>query len=121
MRVKIEQRLGKVFIVHLDGDVHYGTSPKVREEIFSLIKQRTNHIIVDLTGVDYMDFSGIATLAEARLRSKWSNIRFTLTGIGPSLESVFDVANLKDIFEIVEWHALLQREETKAHVAARNS
>ena len=113
MKVSIEKRQGKVFTVHLDGDVHYGTAPKVREEIFSLIKEGTSQIIVNLTGVDSMDFSGIATLTEARLRSNWNNIRFTLTGIGPSLEGVFDVANLKDIFEIVEWQVLLQREEIK--------
>jgi anti-sigma B factor antagonist len=102
MKIGIEDRWGKISTICLAGDLDFGTSPKVREEVSSLTKRHTNQIVVDLTDVGYMDSSGLATLINGQQGSKRSNIRFTLMGIGPSLEAVFNLTNVKDIFEIIE-------------------
>jgi anti-sigma B factor antagonist len=102
MKIRIEERWGKISTICLEGDLDFSTSPEVREELSSLIKGDTNQIVVDLSGVDYIDSSGIATLIEAQLGSKRSGNRLTLTGIGPSLEAVFDLQNVKAFFEIDE-------------------
>jgi anti-sigma B factor antagonist len=102
MKIRIEDRWGKISTVCLEGDLDFSTSPKVREELSSLIRRDTNQIVVDLSDVNHMDSSGIATLIEAQQESERRGIRFTLTGMGPSLEAVFDLENVKVIFEIAE-------------------
>jgi anti-sigma B factor antagonist len=102
MKIGIEDRWGKISTICLAGDLDFSTSPKVREEVSGLIKRHRNQIIVDLTDVGYMDSTGLATLINAQQGSKRSNVRFTLMGIAPSVEAVFDLTNVKDIFEIVK-------------------
>jgi len=119
MKLRIEERWGKIYTICLEGDLDFSTSPKVREELSSLITRDTNRIVVGLSDVDYMDSSGLATLIDAQQRSKSSNIRFTLMGIGPSLEAVFDLANVKDIFEIVERAPSSQVEQIGHRVIGR--
>ena len=49
-------------VIEVRGEVDLYTSPQVREAIVGVTKRRTPTVIVDLTGVGYMDSSGVATL-----------------------------------------------------------
>ncbi len=56
--------------------------------------------MVDLSGVEFIDSSGIATLAGGLAWSRQSGGRFVLAGIRSSVKDVFAMAKLDDAFEI---------------------
>jgi anti-sigma B factor antagonist len=101
MRIEVEERKPRIYVVVLDGDVDMSTSPEVRRAMVPIFQQGVAHVIVDLSGVSYMDSSGIATLIEGFQRSQQKGIRFTLAGMRPSVEAAFDLAHLKEVFEVV--------------------
>ncbi|HPW65316.1 MAG TPA: STAS domain-containing protein, partial [Candidatus Omnitrophota bacterium] len=57
-------------------------------------------ILIDLSKVDYMDSSGIATFVEAFQRTKRYSGRLILAGLTAAVRGVFEIAKLENIFEI---------------------
>ncbi|MFP5212041.1 MAG: STAS domain-containing protein [Acidobacteriota bacterium] len=101
MKVEVTERNPGVFVVAVQGEVDMSSSPGVRNALLPIFKKGAARIVVDLSGVPYMDSSGIATLVEGLQLSRKSNVRFTLAGVCPSVEAVFELAYLKSVFEIV--------------------
>ncbi|MGQ9653057.1 MAG: STAS domain-containing protein [Thermodesulfobacteriota bacterium] len=101
MKVDVQEPMPRVYVVVPHGDVDMGSSPDVRKALAPLFQKGTVQVIVDLSQVPYMDSSGIATLIEGFQRSQKGAIRFTLAGMNPSVEAAFDLAHLKDVFEVV--------------------
>jgi anti-anti-sigma factor len=99
--ITAETRGFGTFLLRLAGDVDYGVAPEVRKAIAKICENEVHRIIVDFTGVDSIDSSGIATLLERQHQSRKRGVRFTLVGIRPRVRAAFDVANLRDVFEIV--------------------
>ena len=88
-------------IIDVRGEVDLYSSPKMREAIFSAMKQRPlPAIIVDLTRVTYTDSSGIATLVEGLQISQERQVRFKLVGLSQAVLEVFQLARLETVFEI---------------------
>lgn len=88
-------------IIDVRGEVDLYSSPKMREAIFSAMKQRPlPAIIVDLTRVTYTDSSGIATLVEGLQISQERQARFKLVGLSQAVLEVFQLARLETVFEI---------------------
>ncbi len=100
MKIQIGERKPGVFIVALDGDLDMSSSPQVRNALLPLFRKKATHIIVDLSGVPYIDSSGIATFVEGLQLSRKGGMRFSLAGAAPTVESIFELAYLKDVFEM---------------------
>ncbi|MCE5334073.1 MAG: STAS domain-containing protein [Desulfobacteraceae bacterium] len=102
MNIQVAEKKPGVFLVALDGDLDMSTSPQVRNAHLPIFRnKKVSHIVVDLSGVSYIDSSGIATFVEGLQLSRKGNIRFTLAGAGETVESIFDLAYLKNVFEMV--------------------
>ena len=102
MRIHVLEKAPGVFIASLDGEFDMSTSPAVRGALVPLFRRhRISQVIVDLSAVPYIDSSGFATLVEGLQLSRKGNIRFTLAGATSSVEAVFDLAYLRDVFEMV--------------------
>lgn len=116
MKVKIQVREIRtgVYVVVLEGELDMSTSPEVRNAILPLFQKKATHIVVDLSGVPYIDSSGIATFVEGLQLSRKGGIRFTLGGASQAVESIFELAYLKNVFEMVpDVQRLLAGEESK--------
>lgn len=100
MKIKVTERIPGAYIVALEGDLDMSTSPQVRNTLLPLFRKGVSRIVVDLSGVPYIDSSGIATFVEALQLSRKGTVRFTLAGAGPTVESIFELAYLKDVFEM---------------------
>ncbi|MHC1744378.1 MAG: STAS domain-containing protein [Syntrophobacteraceae bacterium] len=100
MTVEVVEKAPRTFIIRTEGDVDLSTSPRLRDAVLSVFEQETGHVVVDLSAVPYMDSSGIATLVEALRLSRQSNARLTLAAMRPAVESVFELAYLKQVFEV---------------------
>ena len=63
MTSTVTEEAGKV-VVKLNGDIDLEHAPRVRELLLDCVGRETD-VVVDFTGVDYIDSSGVANLVEA--------------------------------------------------------
>jgi anti-sigma B factor antagonist len=96
------QRLEDGLAVGLHGDVDYSRSPEVRQQLLALLEQKPSRLVVDLTGVPYMDSSGVATLVEALQVQRRRGGKLVLCGLQPKVRGIFDIARLSTVFAITD-------------------
>lgn len=87
-------------IIEVQGEVDLYTSPRMREAIVRTASARTPMVVVDLSGVSYMDSSGVATLVEGLQLSRTYGGAFRLAGLGGAVREVFRFAKLEKVFQI---------------------
>ncbi len=112
MEIQVRNHTG-VAIIEVHGEVDLYTSPRVREAILGVMSARTPTVVVDLSGVGYMDSSGVATLVEGLQSSRGYGGAFRLAGLGDGVRQVFKFAKLEKVFEIyVDAQEALDRPRT---------
>jgi len=102
MNVEITtEKIAAGHMMHLKGDVDMNTSPDVRNGLGEVFKQAgAKVLVINLSGVRYMDSSGIATLVEAMQNCMKQGMKLRLAELSPSVRDVFELARLSSIFEI---------------------
>lgn len=101
MNLKIESKIEKqTALLRISGDVDMYSSPEARNAIMALVRKKVPTIIVDLTGVSYMDSSGVATLIEGLQQCNQYNGRLLLAGLRDNVREVFELTRLDKIFNI---------------------
>lgn len=88
-------------IVDVSGDVDMGTSPDLRKTLLESLKE-TSRLVVNLTGVRYIDSSGIASLVEVLKEARNKQKRLVLFGLNAAVREVLQLTRLIKIFEIRE-------------------
>ncbi len=97
-----DARDGPAVVVRLVGDVDLHHSPEVRTELLRLAAERHSRLIVDLSQVDYMDSSGVASLVEALQQVRGYKGRLMLAGANLRVRSIFQIARLDTIFQMAD-------------------
>ncbi|MGD1157053.1 MAG: STAS domain-containing protein [Terriglobia bacterium] len=101
MKVQV-RNLDKVSILDCSGDVDLYSSPRLREALLAEIRPGGPSVLVNMSGVAYIDSSGIATLVEGLQLSRQTQTRFGLFGLRPNARSVLELARLHKVFAIFE-------------------
>lgn len=87
-------------IVEVVGDIDLPRSSVFQEELMVLIEKKPGRIIVDLSGVPYMDSSGLASLVKLLSRSRKKGIPVSLAGLTERVRSLFEITRLEKVFEM---------------------
>lgn len=90
---------GRYAIVVLGGDIDLATSPAAREAIMKPLKAGKD-VLVELSGVTYMDSSGVAGLVEGYQLSRRRGLEFGLVAVSDSALAVLRLARLDAVFPI---------------------
>jgi len=93
------RHVGDTAVVSFRGEVDLEHSPAAREVLLSCVRTGRN-LAVDLSGVEYIDSSGIASLVEAFQESRKRGSRFCLVAVSPSALRVFELARLDRVFTL---------------------
>lgn len=88
-------------IFAIDGEVDLETSPQLRNALLEKVNHGTN-VIVDMSGVSYIDSSGIASLVEAYQTARRTSAEFYLCAISENAARVLQLARLDKVFKIFE-------------------
>jgi anti-sigma B factor antagonist len=99
------RKLDKVSIIDCSGDVDLYSSPRLRETLMAEIKTNGPSVLVNMSGVAYIDSSGIATLVEGLQHSRQTKTHFGLFGLRPNARSVLELARLHKVFTIFDAEA----------------
>jgi anti-sigma B factor antagonist len=89
-----------VNVLPLEGEIDLHVSPRVESSLASIIAERPEHIVVDLSGVTFIDSSGLAVLINAMQDVKQYGGKLTLAGINSNIRSIFELARLDQFFLI---------------------
>ncbi len=99
--IKVERGDEAVFVAP-SGDVDLSRSPALRSALRSAQSGKPPRVVVDLSEVDYMDSSGVATLVEAYQIARRNSTRMVLCGLRDRVRSIFEIARLDTVFAIVD-------------------
>jgi len=91
----------EALVIAFSGDVDLEHSPKAREILLEGLEHGKS-VYVDLSGVTYIDSSGVASLVEAFQRAKGQGSDFALVSVNPAALRVFQLARLDKVFVIHE-------------------
>jgi len=97
MNCEIRESDGYI-IASLHGDVDLASFPQTRETILGSLDK--GDLLVDLSAVEYLDSSGVASLVEGYQISKDKARRFGLVSVSRSALSVIQLAQLDKVFPI---------------------
>jgi anti-sigma B factor antagonist len=100
MAFPVEDKQGFA-VVMLSGEIDLSKSPDARKVILNNLK-KMKHVMVDLSGVDYIDSSGVASLVEGLQYARSNNLEFGLIGVSDAAMSVLRLARLDQVFHIYE-------------------
>ena len=90
----------KEVVVRLSGLINVDSSPDLRERLMAILQQPfPPAVTVDLTGVLYVETSGIATLIEALRIARHHQTIFCLRGLGGPVLRLFEVTGVLALFE----------------------
>jgi anti-sigma B factor antagonist len=100
--LKISHRtVADATIVDLEGRIDITNSTTLRSSLFQTL-QTSPRLALNMTGIRYIDSSGIATLIEALKKARALNRDFRLFGVGRPVHDVLKLTNLLGVFQIFE-------------------
>ena len=82
------------------GEVDLASSPILRNRLGEIISEAPKRFVIDLSGVPYMDSSGVATLVEALQQSRRQSTKLFLACLQDRVKSMFEIARLDTVFDI---------------------
>ncbi|MEE8380069.1 MAG: STAS domain-containing protein [Gammaproteobacteria bacterium] len=95
----------EVVVLELGGQIDMKCSPKVKDKFKEIFQDKPRVIVVDMTEVEFMDSSGLATLVGAL---KWCSVNggeLRLAGLAKGVRSIFEICRLETIFQIYDSRA----------------
>jgi len=88
-------------LVRLHGRLNIDSSPRLRDQLLAMLRRPSPEaVIVDLTGISYMDASGIATLLEGLKIARNRQTTLCLHGLEGRLRHLFEVTGVLALFEM---------------------
>ena len=97
------RRNDRTTIFDLSGDIDFANSPEVRQSLLREIREsRIPRVVVNLSGVHYIDSSGVASLVEGLKASRDLGSRFILFGLSTVAREVLQLSRLLKVFEIYD-------------------
>jgi anti-sigma B factor antagonist len=104
MQLEIRERnVGEVVILEMFGKITIGEgSVQLRDSVGKLLDASRNKIILNLSGVTYMDSSGIGELVSRYTTTKNAGGRLKLLNLPKKIKDLLMITKLLTVFEIYE-------------------
>ncbi len=87
-------------VVQVTGDVDLATSTRLRDALQQAAATSSSVVRVDMTGVTFLDSSGISVLVDAQQQLGQSSSRLVLHGVGDHVKRVLEISGLGTFFEL---------------------
>lgn len=88
----------KVSLIDVSGRLTSFESKAFREMILSQLRQGKTNIVLNLTGLDYLDSSGIGELVRNYLTVVKKGGAMKVVGLAPKVEEILKVTQLYQVF-----------------------
>lgn len=99
VRVTTED-VGARTVVHVGGEIDVASADRLREKVAHLLAAGRTDLLVDLTGVTFMDSTGLGLLVGTLKRVRLAGGRLDLVVDSERLLKVFRITGLTQVFTI---------------------
>ena len=96
------KELDRKYLISVRGEVDLYSSPELRTAVTKAVPAAHDAVGVDLSGVAYMDSSGVATLVEGLRASVQKKNEFVLVAPSHPVMKVLQLSRLDSVFDIRE-------------------
>jgi anti-sigma B factor antagonist len=96
--VKIHRR-EQVVLIEVSGHLTYFEVGALRDSIQSLVKEQRKNILLNLSGLLYLDSSGIGELARIYVAVVKQGGTMKVIGLTPKVEEVLKITHLSQVFQ----------------------
>ncbi|MBN1211741.1 MAG: STAS domain-containing protein [candidate division Zixibacteria bacterium] len=97
----IKQRdQGSIAILDLNGRLDLSSGTMLKEHIKKLFEKNVTSIHLNLSGVDFINSSGLGSLVSIMKETRLAKGRFTLSNLANYVQEIFEITQLSHIFEI---------------------
>jgi anti-sigma B factor antagonist len=87
-------------VLPLEGEIDLHVSPNLTAALNRMIDKKPKQVVVDLSGVTYIDSAGLAALIEGMQKIEAYGGTFALAGLQETVRSIFEIARLDQVFRI---------------------
>lgn len=98
MQHDVKDQGGHLIVAFL-GDIDLQSSPEARKVLLGAVEQE-KAILVDLSGVEYIDSSGVASLVESFQKARKSGQEYILVSLSDGARRVLELSRLDKVFTI---------------------
>ncbi|MGQ9631458.1 MAG: STAS domain-containing protein [bacterium] len=91
-----------IAIVDLSGEIDAQNSSDIKSRIKALISDGKVKFVINLSGVRYMDSSGLGVLVSGLKTARKDGGDLKLSGLQPEVQNIFELTQLNKVFEIYE-------------------
>ena len=96
------ERHGDDHVIALTGELDLSDADRVSAEIVRVEDSDARHIILDLSGLQFIDTSGVRLIVEADARSRVDGNRLRLRRGPQAVQRVFEITGLSDRLPFIE-------------------
>ncbi|ASV67245.1 anti-sigma factor antagonist [Cytobacillus sp. FSL W7-1323] len=86
--------------VTVGGEIDVYTAPELKKELIPLSEKDNVEMIVDLSGVSYMDSTGLGVFVGLFKNVRAHDGQFKIIGLSSRLKRLFEITGLADIIDI---------------------
>lgn len=99
MEVTVGQEAG-VTVVAIAGTLEAGTAPELGTRLDALLAEGIQRFVIDLSGLRFLDSSGIAVLVRLFKRVRIGHGDVRLAGAQPPVEKILKLVRLDRVFDV---------------------
>ncbi|HEX2313757.1 MAG TPA: STAS domain-containing protein [Thermomonospora sp.] len=89
-------------VVTASGELDLYTAPRLQTALAALLREEAGSVVVDLSGVEFCDSTGMNVLLAAMKRLEERGGTFELAGPRPAVRRILQVTGLDTVFTITD-------------------
>ena len=106
----------RTHVIAVTGEIHVSTAPEFSRRLNSAIARGKTAVVLDLTGVEFIDSTGLSVLLNGLRLVTQKQGRMALACANPTVLRLFQITSLETTFDI-----FADRAAAVAHVAGASS
>jgi anti-sigma B factor antagonist len=89
-------------VVTANGELDLYTAPRLQTELAALLRENIDRVVVDLSGVEFCDSTGMNVLLAAMKRAKEKGGVLELAAPRPAVRRILQVTGLDTVFTVLD-------------------
>ncbi|TVP85707.1 MAG: anti-sigma factor antagonist [Alkalicoccus sp.] len=97
--IQVEEQ-EKESIARVTGEVDVYTAAKLKDTLIPLAEKENHRLVIDLSGVEYIDSTGLGIFIGALKAAEKSGSTLKLTGLNERVHRLFEITGLHEVIDI---------------------
>ncbi len=99
MDISVNEK-GNLSVLMLQGKLDLANAGELKSAVKSLLEQDKSLIHLNMSGVDFINSSGLGALVSLMKEIRVHRGRLTISNLAPYVKEIFEITQLSNVFEI---------------------